>query len=207
MRRSRPSVRVAPLSLGGRQSQANQLTSLAMSLLESARAFDERISSPLALPQRARLARALAVVAAHSGDAAVWAALIMLAMVFGDLAWKGRALITAVGLVVAELVVVGVKFILRRPRPEGTSGMIYRRMDPYSFPSGHAARAAMLAVFSASLCPAGFAAAIGAWGPLMLLARITIRIHYVLDVAVGLALGTGLGFGVLAATRLVAAAL
>ncbi len=178
-----------------------------MSLMERVSAFDHWLTAPLTLPERCRVARGVAIVVAHSGDAAVWAGLVVAAWFFGDAAWKGRALITAAGLVVTELIVVGIKFVLRRPRPPGTSGMIYRRVDPYSFPSGHAARAAMLIVLAATLGPAAMLAAVASWGPVMVLCRVAMRIHYVLDVVVGLGLGTGLGFGVIALARTVASSL
>ena len=178
-----------------------------MSLLQRAHACDERLSAPLMLPEGMRVARGAAAVVAHTGDAAVWAALIACGWFFGDAPWKGRALITLVGLVVAEVVTIGAKFILRRPRPPGTAGMIYRRMDPYSFPSGHAARAAMLMVFVASFGVPALTATVAAWGPVMVLSRIVLRIHYVLDVVVGVAIGAGLGLAVIAGARALAASL
>ncbi len=41
---------------------------------------------------------------------------------------------------------LGIKFTIKRSRPEGEWGAIYRNSDPHSFPSGHATRAIMLAV-------------------------------------------------------------
>lgn len=176
-----------------------------MSLTERADRLDAILTPPLVIPGHLRIVHAAALVLAHSGDAAVWAVLLALAWIFGDVAWKGRALVTAAGLVIVELVVVGTKFLIRRPRPEGRSGLIYRKMDPYSFPSGHAARAAMLIAFFAVSYPAWCIAAVAVWGPVMVLSRVAIGIHYVLDVLAGAVLGAGLAFVVLALVPVVAA--
>lgn len=176
-----------------------------MSLAAWADRVDAILTPPLVIPQRRRVFHAGALVLAHTGDAAVWAVLLALAWIFGDVAWKGRALVTAAGLVITELVVVGIKFLVRRPRPEGRSGLIYRKMDPFSFPSGHAARAALLIVIFAASYPAGSVAAVSIWGPAMVLARVAIGIHFVLDVIAGALLGAGLAWGVLALVPVVAA--
>jgi membrane-associated phospholipid phosphatase len=176
-----------------------------MSLTGRADRLDAILTPPLVIPVHRRILHATALVLAHTGDAAVWAVLLALAWIFGDVAWKGRALVTAAGLIVTELVVVGIKFLIRRPRPEGRSGLIYRKMDPYSFPSGHAARAAMLIVLFVVSYPPWSVLAVSIWGPVMVLARVAISIHYVLDVVAGALLGTGLAFGVLALVPVVAA--
>jgi undecaprenyl-diphosphatase len=176
-----------------------------MSLTGWAERLDAILTPPLVIPVNRRIVHAAALVLAHTGDAAVWAVLLAAAWVLGDVAWKGRALVTAAGLIVTELVVVGIKFLIRRPRPEGRSGLIYRKMDPYSFPSGHAARAALLIVLFAVSYPSWSIVAVSIWGPAMVLARVAIGIHYVLDVVAGAVLGTGLAFGVLALVPVVAA--
>jgi membrane-associated phospholipid phosphatase len=176
-----------------------------MSLSGRADRLDAILTPPLVIPVHRRILHAAALVFAHTGDAAVWVVLLALAWMFGDVAWKGRALVTAAGLVVTELVVVSIKFLIRRPRPEGRSGLIYRKMDPYSFPSGHAARAAMLIVLFATSYPPWSIVAVSIWGPAMVLSRVAIGIHYVLDVAAGAVLGAGLAFVVLALVPVVAA--
>ncbi len=119
----------------------------------------------------------------------VWIALLAAAWVFGDDTWKLRAVITFAGLVLLEVVVIGLKMIVRRERPPGTEGLIYRKADPYSFPSGHAARAVLLSLIALRLGPAAAFIVIVTWSPLMVLSRIAIGIHYVLDVIGGAALG------------------
>ena len=163
------------------------------------RAIDRSLTEPLVLPRTARAARFLARSLAHSGDMPVWILLLAAAWLLGDDTWKTRALVTAGGLVLLEVVVIGIKMLIRRQRPAGTDGMIYRRTDPFSFPSGHAARAVLLSLLAARLGPAAAFIAIVAWSPVMVISRIAIGIHYVLDVAAGALLGAGLTAAVLAA--------
>jgi undecaprenyl-diphosphatase len=129
----------------------------------------------------------------------VWLALVAAAWLFGGDEWKTRALITAGGLALVEVVVIAVKMLVRRRRPAGTDGMIYRKTDPFSFPSGHAARAVLLSLLALRLGPAAAFVAIAAWSPVMVLSRVAIGIHYVLDVMAGFLLGGALTAIVLAA--------
>ena len=119
----------------------------------------------------------------------IWIALLAAAWLLGDDTWKLRALVTFAGLALVEIVVIGIKMIVRRRRPAGTDGMIYRRTDPYSFPSGHAARAVLLSLLALRLGPLPAFIAIVAWSPLMVISRIAIGIHYALDVVAGAVLG------------------
>ena len=128
----------------------------------------------------------------------VWLALLVAAWALGDDAWKTRALVTAAGLALVEVVVIGIKVLIRRKRPAGTDGMIYRKTDPFSFPSGHAARAVLLSLLSLRMGPAAAFIAIVAWSPVMVVSRIAIGIHYVLDVAAGVVVGAVLTIIVIA---------
>ncbi|HJO32836.1 MAG TPA: phosphatase PAP2 family protein, partial [Anaerolineales bacterium] len=78
---------------------------------------------------------------------------------------------------------------IRRQRPAGDWGGFYRRTDPHSFPSGHAARAALLLGLALWLGPDWFRLAMLIYSPLMALARISMGVHYLSDVVAGYALG------------------
>jgi undecaprenyl-diphosphatase len=119
----------------------------------------------------------------------IWIVLLACAWYFGDDAWKLRAIVAFAGLALVEIVVIGIKMIVRRQRPPGTEGMIYRKTDPFSFPSGHAARAVLLSLLALQMGPAAAFIAIVLWSPLMVISRIAIGIHYALDVAAGAVLG------------------
>ncbi len=159
--------------------------------------WDRALTAALTLPDNPRL-RIPALLVAHSGDSLVWAALLISAWFFGGDQWKARVIVTVVGLLLTEICTVLLKMITRRQRPAGTFGAFYRKTDPYSFPSGHAARAALLCILSASMGPLPAFIAVLIWSPVMVLSRIAIGIHYVLDVLVGIVMGTGISFVVLA---------
>ena len=119
----------------------------------------------------------------------IWIVLLACAWYLGDDAWKLRAVVAFAGLALVEIVVIGMKMIFRRRRPPGTEGMIYRKTDPFSFPSGHAARAVLLSLLALQMGPAAAFIAIVLWSPLMVISRIAIGIHYALDVVAGAAIG------------------
>ncbi|HNO93257.1 MAG TPA: phosphatase PAP2 family protein, partial [Anaerolineales bacterium] len=76
-----------------------------------------------------------------------------------------------------------------RKRPEGEWGGIYRNTDPHSFPSGHAARAFLIAVLASALAPPWLAIALWVWAPLVALARVAMGVHYLSDIIAGAILG------------------
>jgi undecaprenyl-diphosphatase len=87
------------------------------------------------------------------------------------------------------IVVLGVKLLIRRRRPEGEWGAIYRSTDPHSFPSGHAARAFLLAVLAVAWGSAVLAGILIVWAPLVALSRVAMGLHYLSDVVGGALLG------------------
>jgi len=156
-------------------------------------ALDERLSIWLRVAERPGLLRDQAILLAHSGDSWFW--LLGLALVWwlgGDF-WRERAQDLAVGILLTAILVMVVKFTVRRRRPEGEWGKIYRSTDPHSFPSGHAARAVMLAVMALGLGPAWFAVLLCAWAPLVVLARVAMGLHYLSDVVAGALFGLAMG--------------
>jgi undecaprenyl-diphosphatase len=92
-------------------------------------------------------------------------------------------------IIVLAAIVLAIKFSIRRRRPEGEWGTIYRSTDPHSFPSGHAARAMLIAVLGIGLGPVWLAVLLCVWMPLVALARVAMGLHYLSDVLAGLVLG------------------
>jgi undecaprenyl-diphosphatase len=131
---------------------------------------------------------------AHSGDSWFWAVGILLVWFLSNPSWKSRALIFGVSVVITALLVLTIKFTVKRRRPEGDWGDIYRATDPHSFPSGHAARSFMLAVLAIGLGPTWFAIILLIWAPLVGLARVAMGVHYVSDVIVGAFIGIFMGW-------------
>lgn len=133
--------------------------------------------------------RLVAAVVAHSGDSWFWGAGLLLVIWRGEPEWRGWALRLLLSIAALASVVLAVKFAFRRRRPEGEWGSIYRRTDPHSFPSGHAARAFLIAILVARWGPAWLAPIVIGWAPLVALARVAMGLHYLSDVVGGVLLG------------------
>ena len=135
----------------------------------------------------------MAVVLAHSGDSWFWLIGLGLLWWLGTEYWKRLSLVMIVGIAITAVVVMVIKFTVRRRRPQGEWGKIYRSTDPHSFPSGHAARSGMLAVLALGLGPLWLGITLLVWAPLVGLARIIMGVHYPSDVVAGMALGALIG--------------
>lgn len=140
---------------------------------------------------------------AHSGDSWFWLAGLVFVWLFSEGFWRQQAVFLGVGLAFMAAAVIVLKFTIRRPRPEGEWGQIYRITDPHSFPSGHAARASALAVIGLVLGPPWFAILLILWAPWVSIARVALGIHYLSDVVVGWIVGAVMGLIALAFEPLV----
>jgi len=159
--------------------------------------LDDRFAGSSQTEQQPRFIRALAVVLAHSGDSWFWLIGLGLLWWLGAEDWKQLALVMIIGIAVTAVIVLVIKFTVRRRRPQGEWGRIYRSTDPHSFPSGHAARSSMLAVIALGLGPLWLGLSLLVWAPLVGLARIILGVHYPSDVLAGMALGILMGVLVL----------
>ena len=158
---------------------------------------DVRLSSSLRVTEGNPLLRWSATALAHSGDSWFWLAGLGVVWLAGSQSWKQWSLVMIAGVLITAVLVLLIKLSVRRRRPEGTWGGIYRKSDPHSFPSGHAARAVMLTVLAQSLGPPSFSIAMLIWAPLVGLARVALGVHYFSDVIAGMALGIVMGLAVL----------
>ncbi len=167
-----------------------------MSWHESLSAADERWSARLRIADRPGVLRTVAKFLAHSGDSWFWLAGLIVVWFVATPIWKYRAAVIVVGIIGTAVLVQILKLAFRRERPQGEWGAIYRKTDPHSFPSGHAARAGLLLGLSLWLGPAWFAAVLLFWTPLMPLSRVAMGVHYVLDIAAGFIFGFLISIGV-----------
>lgn len=154
------------------------------SLLE----LDARLSNQLRVAEKPGPLRTVAVIFAHSGDSWFWA-LALIVLWIASASWKEWAVVLFVAISLLALLVLIIKFIVRRQRPEGEWGGIYRNTDPHSFPSGHAARAFLIAVIGSALGPGWLGLLLWIWAPLVALARVAMGVHYLSDVLAGAFLG------------------
>jgi undecaprenyl-diphosphatase len=126
---------------------------------------------------------------AHSGDSWFWLAGLGIVWLLTTGEWHTRSALLAIGVVGLAVVVLTIKFTIRRQRPPGEWGAIYRNTDPHSFPSGHAARAALLAVLAIGLGPVWFGWLVAIWAPFVSLARVVTGVHYLSDILAGILFG------------------
>ena len=155
--------------------------------------LDQAWSKRLRLKQQNKWVWPAAVFFAHSGDS--WFCLLALSVVwlFIGGTWHNKAALMAIATVCMAVTVLAIKFLVRRRRPEGEWGAIYRKSDPHSFPSGHAARTALLAVMAIGLGPVWFGWALAIWAPAVSAARVITGLHYLSDVLVGILVGAAGG--------------
>lgn len=165
--------------------------------MESLLEIDRRWSARISFAERSAALRSIGALLAHSGDSWFWGIGLAAAWVIGDVLLKEWAIGLLIGIFVTALIVIALKFLIRRRRPEGTFGSFYRRTDPHSFPSGHAARATMLAVLVIGWGPVWLAPILLIWAPLVTVSRVAMDLHYLSDAVAGAVLGIGVGIGIL----------
>lgn len=151
--------------------------------------IDYRLSKDMGVAEKPGPLRSVAVFFAHSGDSWFWAVALLLLWAVAGHFWKQWAVSMAFSIGLLALLVFPLKQLIKRRRPEGMWGMIYRKTDPHSFPSGHAARAFMIAVLATALGPASLAIILWIWAPLVSVSRVAMGVHYLSDIVGGFLLG------------------
>jgi undecaprenyl-diphosphatase len=155
---------------------------------------DAQLSKRLRIESEGGIVKMAAVLFAHSGDSWFWVAGLGLVWLFGNAEWHEKSMIFGIGIVLQALIVFAIKFLIRRRRPEGEWGNIYRKSDPHSFPSGHATRAFLLVAMGIGLGPAWFGLLLLVWAPIVCLARVMLGVHYISDMLAGMLLGLSFGW-------------
>lgn len=156
--------------------------------------LDARWSKKLRVAESPGSLRTAAMLFAHSGNSWFWGVGILLVWFVGNPFWKSQAFMLGASVIITAVLVLAIKFSVKRRRPEGEWGGIYRHTDPHSFPSGHAACSFMLASMAVFLGPPWFAIILVIWAPLVGLARVAMGVHFVSDVIAGALLGIFMGW-------------
>ncbi|MCB2178660.1 phosphatase PAP2 family protein [bacterium] len=174
-----------------------------MTTLQKILELDYKISQKVRVAERPGALRQVALIFGHSGDSWFWGAGLLLVILFGGPVYHHWALVSLIAVVVGAATVLVIKFSIRRARPEGDMGQIYRKTDPHSFPSGHAVRSLMLGVIALGIAPPWLGILLIIWGPLVGIARVAIGVHYVSDVLAGWVLGLLFGLAAVWASPLI----
>ena len=161
----------------------------ALDLLAHLLTVDTKWTSRLVLSADAKLLQSVTKFISHSCDSWYWLIGLGLIWLIGESEMRLQAAFWACAILGMAGVVFLIKALFHRPRPEGEWGKIYRIADPHSFPSGHAARAMMLAVLSMQTGSGWVIAGFILWALLVGLSRIALKLHYLLDVVAGWLLG------------------
>jgi membrane-associated phospholipid phosphatase len=163
--------------------------------LRSFKRFDNNVSRRLQGAAKASWARKFLAVIAHSADSAVIVPCLFVFWWLHGFSGQSIVLPVAAGFALSIVITSAMKFAVRRRRPAGQWGGIYRKTDPHSFPSGHASRTITMAiVVFAGRWPL-IAVALLLWSALVGLSRIILGVHYLYDVLAGYLLGVGIGAG------------
>ncbi len=120
----------------------------------------------------------------HLGGATICIAVALGASLLasGPVAAAGRVALAT--LTLSHLMVQIVKRTVGRPRPRGIGSALITAPDRFSFPSGHAAAAASIAIGFGLLFPAA-APALGSLAVIVGASRVVLGVHYPGDVVAG----------------------
>jgi membrane-associated phospholipid phosphatase len=142
-------------------------------------------SQILHIPDPDNLPGKAAAVLAHSADSWFWLAGLAVLWLLGPADWRTDILVMIVSIMITAGFVLVLKFTIQRPRPQGEWGEIYRKSDPHSFPSGHAARAALLTTLIFLFGHFGLGILFLIWTLLVSISRIALGVHYLSDILTG----------------------
>ena len=154
---------------------------------------DAELSQRIRIPDNKLVLKNTASLLAHSGDSWFLGAGLALFWIFGPMSWRPDIQLLFIGIVFTAVAVLVLKFSIKRPRPEGEWGQIYRSTDPHSFPSGHAARAIMLTTIMLLSGYAWIGAGMLIWAILVDLSRVGLGVHYYSDILAGTGIGVLMG--------------
>lgn len=164
--------------------------------LTSVHNIDQTISKGIQLPAHRTRLRRVAALFAHSADSWFWLAGLIILYLVGPRPWRPLVTTLSAGIIVTAAFVLTLKRTIKRPRPKGEWGKIYRSTDPHSFPSGHAARSALLTLVIILSGPWWLGAVLVIWTLGVNYARIALGVHYLSDILVGTGIGLLFGWGV-----------
>ena len=151
--------------------------------------LDKNWSEKIFIERQPIWLRWVILILAHSADSWFWLAGLGILWYWGSERWKFLAILLIKSILILAISVMLIKLLVRRKRPIGEWGKLYRHTDPHSFPSGHAARAILIVVVLISHIPMYYSMLLVVWALLVSYARVALGVHYLSDVLAGLILG------------------
>ena len=159
----------------------------------SLRVIDHKFSTRLQRLPVSKGGRFVLELFAHSGDFYVVPTILVLIWIFTRGLARSLVFPLAASAVLSIIVTFIIKYSVKRTRPEGEWGRFYRKTDPYSFPSGHAAKAMSIAVTVLVLGPVWVGLLLLVWAACVGLARVILSVHYLSDISAGYLVGLAVG--------------
>jgi anti-anti-sigma factor len=157
--------------------------------------FDHALFDRVARTRTPWLDRFMPALSLSANYSRLWVAIAAVLALTGGRRGR-RAALRGLGSIAltSPVVNVGIKRLIRRPRPSLRRVPLARRLRTQpattSFPSGHAASAAAFAVGAASEMPRA-AVPLGVLAGTVAYSRVYVGVHYPLDVLTGAAMGAG----------------
>jgi len=160
--------------------------------------YDEKISGYFLIPEEKIFAHKFAAFFAHSGDSWFLEIGLFFIWIFSKGLIHTYSALFAGAIIIQAVIVLAIKFLIKRRRPEGDWGAVYRNSDPHSFPSGHSARMMMLSMLAFGLELPFLGWGVLIWGIGVSFARVGLGVHFLVDILAGWLIGICLAEGILA---------
>ena len=168
-----------------------------MKLMQRIVQWDENSSKKFRMNFSGPVQFKVASLLSHSGDSWLWCGVLFLFWLFAEGSVQKNLAFWGMSIALTALFIFILKRVIHRKRPEGDWGSIYRKSDPHSFPSGHAARTAMLTVIAFGAGPLWLGILLFIWTLLVGRARVWMGVHYLSDILAGILVGIVAGVVVL----------
>ena len=155
--------------------------------------MDNHITDKLRALSSSHAGRIVFGLLSHTGDSWYWCGLLFLLWIFSEGGTQSVIAFWGIAIAATAVLVYLIKKILKRKRPEGEWGGIYRKQDPHSFPSGHAVRAGLIICLAWHTFGMPLVLLFIIWGLVMTLSRVVMGVHYFSDIVAGILLGLLIG--------------